>query len=103
YKRAGNSDLLMDVYSPKTPQKLLPAVLFVHGGRVPPNLLTTPKDWAVYVSFGELVAASGFVGVTFNHRFYTWESLSDAQSDVMDLIAYVRSNADSLGVDKDRI
>src|SRR5215207_11359041 len=74
YKRAGSTDLQMDVYSPKTPRGRLPAVIFVHGGRIPPNLLTTPKDWAVYVSFGELVAASGFVGVTFNHRFHTWES-----------------------------
>jgi acetyl esterase/lipase len=81
----------------------LPAVLFIHGGRVPPNLLTTPKDWAVYVSFVQLAAASGFVGVTFNHLFYAWESLSDSQSDLMDLIAYVRDQAESLGVDKDRI
>jgi dienelactone hydrolase len=41
--------------------------------------------------------------VTFNHRFYAWESLNDSQSDVMDLIAYVRDRADSLGVDKDRL
>jgi len=61
-----------------------PAVIFIHGGRIPPNLRTTPKDWGAYVSFGQLVAASGFVGVTFNHRFYTWESLNDSQSDVMD-------------------
>src|SRR6185436_4340683 len=69
----------------------------------PPNLLTTPKDWGAYVSLGQLVAASGFVGVTFNHRFYAWESLGDSQSDVMDLIDYVRDNAELLGVDKDRI
>lgn len=103
YKRAGNSDLQMDVYSPKASRKRLPAVLFVHGGRLPPNLLTTPKDWAVYVSFGELVAASGFVGVTFNHRFHTWQSLPDSQSDVMDAIKYVRDNAAQLGVDPERI
>ena len=103
YKRAGNEDLLMDVYSPRTSRGRLPAVLFVHGGRVPPNLLTTAKDWAVYVSFGELVAASGFVGVTFNHRFYTWESLADSQADVMDAVKYVRDNAATLGVDPERI
>jgi acetyl esterase/lipase len=103
YKRAGNSDLLMDVYSPKTSRGRLPAVLFVHGGRVPPNLLTTPKDWAVYVSFGELVAASGFVGVTFNHRFHTWQSLADSQSDVMDAIKYVRDQSSTLAVDPDQI
>ena len=105
YKRAQAAELKMDVYSPPGSQggARRPAVIFIHGGRVPPNLRTTPKDWAVYVSFGQLAAAAGFVGVTFNHRFYAWESLSDSQSDVTDLIAYVRDNADSLGVDKDRI
>lgn len=105
YKRVQATELKMDVYSPKGTQSgaRRPAVIFIHGGRIPPNLRTTPKDWAVYVSFGQLAAASGFVGVTFNHRFYAWESLGDSQSDVTDLIAYVRNNADSLGLDKDRI
>ena len=103
YKRAGGRELQMDVYSPRSSHRRLPAVLFIHGGRVPPNLLTTPKDWAVYVSFGELVAASGFVSVTFNHRFYTWESLADSQADVEDAIKYVRANAATLGVDPERI
>ena len=103
YKSAGGRELQMDVYSPRSSRKRLPAVLFIHGGRVPPNLVTTPKDWAVYVSFGELAAASGFVGVTFNHRFYTWESLADSQADVMDAIRYVRANAAMLGVDSERI
>lgn len=105
YKRVQVAELKMDLYSPAGSQSgaRRPAVIFIHGGRVPPNLRTKPKDWAVYVSFGQLAAASGYVGVTFNHRFYAWESLSDSQSDVADLIAYVRNNADSLGVDKDRI
>ena len=103
YKAAGTSELQMDVYSPRSSSRRLSAVLFIHGGRVPPNLLTTPKDWAVYVSLGQLAAASGFVGVTFNHRFHTWESIPDAQADVMDAIKYVRANAATLGVDPERI
>jgi acetyl esterase/lipase len=103
YKPAAGRELQMDVYSPRSSSRRLPAVLFIHGGRIPPNLLTTPKDWAVYVSLGQLAAASGFVGVTFNHRFYTWESLPDSQADVMDAIKYVRANAARLGVDPERI
>ena len=105
YKRVQGEELKMDVYSPPATGRraLRPAVIFIHGGRVPRNLLTTPKDWGAYVSLGQLVAASGFVGVTFNHRFYTWNSLPDSQSDVMDLIAHIRENAASLGVNKDRI
>jgi acetyl esterase/lipase len=102
YKRGSSEELKMDVYSLPGKQRR-PAVVFIHGGRIPRNLLTTPKDWGAYVSLGQLVAASGFVGVTFNHRFYAWESLTDSQSDVMDLMAYVRDNAESLGVEKDRI
>jgi acetyl esterase/lipase len=105
YKRVAGEELKMDVYTPPRNARSTrrPAVLFIHGGRVPANLLTKPKEWGVFVSYGQLAAASGLVGVTFNHRFYAWESLSDSQADVMDAIAYVRDNADSLGVDKDRI
>lgn len=105
YKRVQGEELKMDVYSPLATSRRVrrPAVIFVHGGRIPRNLLTTPKEWGAYISFGQLVAASGFVGVTFNHRFYTWDSLPDSQSDVMDLITHVRDNAESLGIDKDRI
>jgi acetyl esterase/lipase len=105
YKRVAGEELKMDVYSPPGTSRRVrrPAVVFIHGGRVPPNLLTTPKEWGAYVSFGQLVAASGFVGVTFNHRFYTWNSLPDSQSDVMDLMAHLRDNAESLGIDKDHV
>jgi acetyl esterase/lipase len=105
YKRVADEELKMDVYSPPGTSRRVrrPAVVFIHGGRVPPNLLTTPKEWGAYVSFGQLVAASGFVGVTFNHRFYTWNSLPDSQSDVMDLMAHLRDNAESLGIDKDHV
>ena len=105
YKRVGSAELKMDVYSPPNTTRgaRRPAVIFIHGGRIPPNLRTTPKEWGAYVSFGQLVAASGFVAVTFNHRFYTWDSLPDSQSDLTDLITHVRNSAEPLGVDKDRI
>jgi acetyl esterase/lipase len=105
YKRVAGAELKMDVYSPVSPRRRgrRPAIIFIHGGRIPPNLLTTPKEWGAYVSFGQLVAASGLVGVTFNHRFYAWESLGDSQSDLMDLIAYIREHAGALGIDRDRI
>lgn len=105
YKHVPGAELKMDIYSPPRHKSSArrAAVIFIHGGRIPSNLLTTPKDWGAFISYGQLVAASGYVGVTFNHRFYTWNSLNDSQADVSDLIAYVRNNAESLGVDKDRI
>jgi acetyl esterase/lipase len=105
WKRVDGLDLKLDVYAPPGGKrgKPLPAVVFIHGGPLPSNLRTEPKDWGVYVSYGQLAAASGFVGVTFNHRYYGFGRLRDAQSDVNDLVAYLRANAATLGIDADRI
>ncbi|HEX8491202.1 MAG TPA: alpha/beta hydrolase [Pyrinomonadaceae bacterium] len=107
YKRVADAELKMDVYRPQNLPRgaRRPAVVFLHGGALPSNLRTKPKEWGVYVSYGQLAAASGFVGITFNHRFYGWDmkSLTDARSDVAEALAYIRSNAESLGVDRDRI
>jgi acetyl esterase/lipase len=107
YKRVASEELKMDVYQPRNLRRNArrPAIVFIHGGALPSNLRTKPKEWGAYVSFGQLAAASGFVGITFNHRFYGWDiyRLSDARSDVEAAIAYVRGNAERLGVDKDHI
>jgi acetyl esterase/lipase len=102
YKTVGETPLHADVYTPPTLGKddRRPAVIFVHGGPVP-----TPgiKEWGVFVSYGQLAAASGFVGVTFHHRFFGPGMLPQADEDVADLVEYVRTNASELGVDKSRI
>jgi len=107
YKSVSKEELKMDVYQPRSRRRgaLSPAIVFVHGGALPANLRTKPKEWGAYVSLGQLAAASGFVGITFNHRFYGWDMypLSDARSDLSAAVAYVRDSAAQLGVDKDRI
>ena len=107
YKRVADAELKMDVYNPQNLPGVArrPAIVLIHGGALPPNLLTKPKEWGTYVSYAQLAAASGFVGLTFNHRFYGWDmkALTDARSDVADAIAYIRSNAGRLGVDRERI
>lgn len=107
YKSVGDVELKMDVYSPPNLRRgaRRPAVVFIHGGALPPNLRTKPKEWGAYVSYGQLAAASGLVGITFNHRFYGWDkkSLTDARNDVADAISFIRSNADRFGIDKDRL
>jgi len=93
----------MDVYIPPDAGKNsnLPAVLLIHGGA---GIRTTPKDWGIYISWGKLIAASGLVAVTFNHRLgYPDPLLAEAASDVTDAINFVRANADSLHIDKDRL
>ena len=103
YTSVNNPNLLMDVYSPpnlaKTDRR--PAVIFIHGGA---GAETTPKDWGIYTSWGRLIGASDLIGVTFTHRLSaTKTSLEDAASDLAAAINYVRTNADSLNIDKDRI
>jgi acetyl esterase/lipase len=104
YKGSDANPLLkMDVYTPPglAANERRPVVLFIHGGTGAEN---RPKDLGIYVSWGRLVAASGMVGVTFTHRLgYPKPLLAEAASDVTDAINYVRANADSLNIDKDRI
>lgn len=103
YAKSDDPNILMDVYLPPNLVKAekRPAVIFIHGGAKPE---WTAKDWGVYKTWGRLVAASGFVGVTFTHRLeYQSKSLENAAQDVRDAITYVRANADRLNTDKDRI
>jgi acetyl esterase/lipase len=100
YKTGDGEPLHMDVYAPPSPPRARPVVVLVHGGPIPK---IGAKNMGVFVSYGELLAASGFVAVTFDHRFLAPSRLADAGADVADLVAHVRANAGSLGVDADRI
>lgn len=100
YKIVDGEPLHMDVYSPSGPSRPRPTVILVHGGPIP---RIGAKDMGVFVSYGELLAASGFVAVAFDHRFLTPGRLTDAAGDVEDVVAHVRENAKSLGVDRERL
>ena len=105
YKTVDGQELRLDVYYPEEydGDRRLPAVLFVHGDG-PPELLQDAKEWGQYVSWGQLVAAAGLIGVTFNHR--STENLTrlyEVGGDVDDLISYVRDQAGKLGIDAGRL
>lgn len=103
YTTANDPNLLMDVYIPPglAKSERRPAVVFIHGGA---GAFLKPKDWGVYKSWGRLVAASGMIAVTFTHRLgYPKPLLAEAASDVTAAINYIRANADSLNIDKDRL
>ena len=103
YRADGQTELKMDVYCPAGlgEGSRAPVVMLVHGG--PISMSMRSKDWGVFVSYGELLSASGLVAVTFNHRFYSPAHLHEAASDVACAIDYVRANADLLRVDRDRV
>ncbi|HEU0028855.1 MAG TPA: alpha/beta hydrolase [Ktedonobacterales bacterium] len=110
YRRTPEGDLPMDIYPPLDlpPGERRPAVMFIHGGPIPPEL-PPATEWGVYRGYGALAAASGWVGVTFKHRFHSYRQDSDydqleqAESDIAAATAYVREHADELSVDADQI
>jgi acetyl esterase/lipase len=105
YKTIGSLQLQADAYTPRTLRRSerRPAIIFVPGD-APWEILKDIKDWGVYVSYGQLAAATGFVGITFNHRSTErFTKLREVAGDVDNLVAYVRQHADSLGVDRERI
>jgi dienelactone hydrolase len=81
-------DLTMDIYHPRGVRRRVPAVLFVHGRG-------GDKDGGIFVGWGQLAAASGLAGVTFNHY--------GVQADIRAAIRYVRRNAVRLGIDGNRL
>ena len=103
YAKSDDPSVLMDIYVPSdlSENEKRPAVIFLHGGA---KTDYTPKDWGVYTSWGRLIAASGFVAVTFTHRLeYPNASLEKAAADVLDAVKYMRAYADKYHVDKDRV
>jgi acetyl esterase/lipase len=109
YARPDGRELRADAYVPSglAADARRPAVVFIHGGPLPPGsdaaAMPQPKDRGNFRSNGELAAASGFVGVTFNHRLYSLQAYDDSAADVKALIEHVRANAAELHVDPDRI
>lgn len=93
---------LLDVHtSPHADGGRKPAVLFVHGGPVPEEQQPRPRDWEGTIGYGALAAASGMVGITFNHRLYNLDThYPIAADDVAEVVEQTRG-LDS--VDPDRI
>lgn len=105
YKTIDGEALKMDVYYPPDmpPQTPCPAVLLVHGGSRS-ELARHIKESAPFVSWGQLIAASGHIAVIFRHRTdEVYTRLQEAGSDVEDLIHYVRDNSASLHIDAEQL
>jgi hypothetical protein len=91
--------LTLDLYYPPDSRVGMPtpAVLFVTGFSDPgaERMLGSKfKEMGSFVSWAELAAASGLVGITYANR---------EPRDVNELLHYVRQNAASLRIDIDRI
>jgi acetyl esterase/lipase len=105
YKNVDGQDFPLDVYYPPdlVPDAPRGAVLFVHGGSQPEQVehITESRP---YVTWCQLVAASGLIAVLFKHRTDEgYSKLPEAASDVDDLIAFVRKESLSLCIDPDAL
>jgi acetyl esterase/lipase len=105
YASSNDPNLLMDVYLPPDlkADERLPVVMLVHGG-TGGGSASRPKDWGFYKSWGRLIAASGYVAVTFTHRLgYARPQLAEAAQDVGEAIDHVRANARRFNADSERM
>lgn len=104
YKMVGDVEWLLDVYTPRAPLDAPPpVVMFVHGDGPESDLLHA-REWGQYVSYGQLMAASGLAAVTFCHRStHALTRMDDIAEDIDDAIAFVRASAGEWGIDGDRL
>ncbi len=90
----------MDVYLGEE-KKTRPLVILIHG-KTP--ILTNPKDWGVYESWGKLLVTEGFVAVTFNHSLAVpGKTLEDASVDLRNLVTYLKLHSKLFNIDTTRI
>ncbi len=92
YKTVGDIALQIDVYTPPTASSAppIPAVIFI-GGDGPAHItLLQLKESGQYTSWGQLVAASGMIAITYsgNHSLHAGVSEKPPADD---LIATIRA------------
>jgi len=100
YRAAESGALTMDLYYPPGAQSTgrTPAVIFVTGyndAGAQRMLGCRLKEMGAFISWGQLAAASGLVGITYTN--------SEPATDVHAVLAHVRQHAASLGIDETRL
>jgi len=82
-------DDTMSVYS-LAPTQRRPAVILCHGGPVVEGQDPEPRDWDGFKGYSGMLAASGLVAVTFNHRLYSDKHYPQADQDIAFVVNQVR-------------
>ena len=100
YKTVQDTPLNFDLYAPATGPGARPAVILIHGG---PGPGLGARRWQVFQSYGRLLAASGMIGIAFDHRLLGLDRYPDSAADVADLARHVREEAGTLGIDPTRL
>lgn len=77
-----------------------PAVLFVHGGPLPRDMVPPVRDWPLYVGYARLAASEGVVGAVVAHGLHATSDYPVAAADVAEALRVLRADP---RVDADRI
>ncbi len=102
YRTDGDRVLKLDVYRPSSRRGASPVVFLVNGD-APEEIIATAKDWGVFRSYGEHLAARGLAGVPFNHRSSNRLAPTEVAADVEAAIGFVRRRGGDLRIDVDRV
>ena len=82
----------LDLYLPDDIERPRPAILFVHGGPLPPEVQPRPRDWPVFQGYGSLAAARGTVGAVVGHRLHSPDAYGTAAGDVQAAVESLRGD-----------
>ncbi|MEA3078138.1 MAG: hypothetical protein QOF60_3046 [Actinomycetota bacterium] len=93
----GGRELRCDVYVPPGEVRNAPAVILVHGGA------WRTGDRTQLRGYGFLIGREGYVCIAPEYRLVTESPWPAAIHDVKAAIRWTRANAESLGIDPDRI
>ncbi|MFF0292800.1 alpha/beta hydrolase [Kitasatospora sp. NPDC004614] len=77
-----------------------PAILFVHGGPLPRDMVPEPRDWPLYVGYARLAASQGVIGAVVAHRLHATSDYPTAAADIAEALRVLRADP---RVDADRI
>ena len=95
-------ELRLDAYRPARGEGPWPAVFLVNGD-ADEAVIARAKDWGVFRSYGEHLAARRLVGIPFNHRSTRTLSRTEVAAEVAAAVAYARGHASELAIDPDRV
>src|SRR5579883_1039336 len=92
YANTTHNELTMDIYYPQNANhhELKPLIIFITGYPDPGFQAMTGyklKEVAQYISWAKLIAASGFVAITY--------SSNDPEKDIYTLLKYIKNNGKS--------
>ena len=97
YVAREKEQLELDLYQPPEPHKSAPGVVVIHGG-----------SWQRYdktqlAPLNRYLASRGYVVASINYRLSPAYQFPAARDDVMTAIAYLKTNAATLGLDAQRL